>query len=150
MPFWHESSQLWAAIMLSPWSLLLGRFGKLFHEPFRPRGSVRYKRPVPKLTSARLQEPMRHHWPGNVRELRNVTDRMMLGLPAIDGADGKQLSVRSLDEQMAMLERHLVDEALTSCGGCTAAASELRQVPKRTFYDRLKRLGLAADDFKLL
>ena len=60
---------------------------------------------------------MRHHWPGNVRELRNAADRMMLGLPAIDGADGKQPSARSLDEQMAMFERHLIEEALTSCGG---------------------------------
>ncbi|HUD34792.1 MAG TPA: helix-turn-helix domain-containing protein [Variovorax sp.] len=48
-----------------------------------------------------------------------------------------------------MFEHHLIEEALTSCGGRTATASELLQVPKKTLYDKLKRLGLAADDCRL-
>jgi DNA-binding NtrC family response regulator len=30
-----------------------------------------------------------------------------------------------------------------------AAASEVLQMPKKTLYDKLKRLGLAANEFKL-
>lgn len=52
-----------------------------------------------------------------------------------------------------MFERHLLEEALTSCGGRMATASDLLQVPKKTLYHKLKSLGLGlaahADDYRL-
>jgi two-component system C4-dicarboxylate transport response regulator DctD len=110
------------------------------------QGAMRYERPVPEVSSARLREIMTHSWPGNVRELRNAVDRMVLNLPSrergtIDGA-------RALDEQVALFERHLIEEALTASRGHAAAASELLKVPKKTLYDKLKRLGLSADEFR--
>ena len=47
-----------------------------------------------------------------------------------------------------VFERHLIREAMAESGGRAAVASELLGVPKRTFYDKLKRLGLSVEEFK--
>ena len=116
---------------------------------FLLQAALRYERPVPGITPARTQQLMTYHWPGNVRELQNAADRMVLGLPLLERADGAAADKpRSLDEQMNVFERHLIQEALGTSGGRAAAASELLGLPKKTFYDKLKRLGLSVDDFK--
>ncbi|MDB5867707.1 MAG: dctD [Polaromonas sp.] len=117
---------------------------------FLMQAALRYERPVPELTAARMHDLMRHSWPGNVRELRNAADRMVLGLPVIEKTDAGGSSARSLDEQMTVFERHLIEQALTACGGRAAAASEMLQIPKKTLYDKLKRFGIAADEFRAL
>lgn len=92
---------------------------------------------------------MGYAWPGNVRELRNAADRFVLGLPLLPGAVGvPQAEGRSLDEQMAVFERHLIQQALTENGGRAATASEAPGLPKKTFYEKLKRHGMSVDDFK--
>ena len=115
---------------------------------FLLQAAVRYERAVPDPTSAQRQALMQHHWPGNVRELRNSADRMVLGLPVIDGSVERGAEPRSLDEQLAVFERHLLEEALTACGGRVATASEMLQLPKKTLYDKLKRYGIGADEFR--
>ena len=90
-----------------------------------------------------------YSWPGNVRERQNSADRMVLGLPLQERTTGDVLNQRRpLDEQLNLFERHLLREALAESGGRAAAASELLGVPKKTFYDKLKRVGLSVDDFK--
>jgi two-component system C4-dicarboxylate transport response regulator DctD len=121
---------------------------------FMLQAALRYERPVPELSARRLQELMSHDWPGNVRELRNAADRMVLGLPFLEasGASGPggtgDHRTRSLDEQMAAFERHLLEAALKAAGGRAVAASELLQIPRKTLYDKLKRFGIATDEFR--
>lgn len=117
---------------------------------FLLQAALRYERVVPEVTGERMQQLMTHSWPGNVRELRNAADRMTLGLPFLEQAErGEPASTRSLDEQVAMFERHLIEEALTASGGRAAAASDLLRIPKKTLYDKLKRLGLSVDEFRV-
>jgi DNA-binding NtrC family response regulator len=114
------------------------------------QAALRYERPVPEVSGARMQELIAHSWPGNVRELRNAADRMVLGLPFIERHDdGKNAVTLSLDEQVATFERHLIVEALRAHGGRASLASETLRVPKKTLYDKLKRFGIAVDEFKL-
>ena len=116
---------------------------------FLLQAALRYERPVPEITHARTQQLMTYHWPGNVRELRNSADRMVLGLPLLERpGDEVTAKRRSLDEQLNIFERHLIQEALSASAGRAAAASELLGVPKKTLYDKLKRLGLSVDDFR--
>ncbi|MDB5849943.1 MAG: dctD [Rhodoferax sp.] len=115
---------------------------------FLMQAAVRYERDVPDPSPAQRQALMQHHWPGNVRELRNSADRMVLGLPVIDGSVAQKAEPRSLDAQLAVFERHLLEEALTACGGRAATASEMLQIPKKTLYDKLKRFGIGADEFR--
>ena len=49
---------------------------------------------------------------------------------------------------MAQFERAVIEEVLRRHRGSAAAASEALGLPKKTFYDKLHRLKLAAEDFR--
>ncbi len=116
----------------------------LLFSHFMQHAALRYGREVPTVTGEQMQELMAQAWPGNVRELRNVADRFVLGL----APQGVAAAPRSLDEQVSLFERHLIQEALSASAGRAAAASELLQLPKKTLYDRMRRFGLSSEDFK--
>lgn len=113
------------------------------------KASLRYERPAPEVSAAQMNQLMSHAWPGNARELRNAADRFVLGLPLEEAMSPDLFSGhRSLDEQMAMFERHLIEEALLDSAGRAAVACEKLGLPKKTLYDKMKRLGLSSDDFR--
>ena len=93
----------------------------------------------------------RHDWPGNVRELLHFADRVALGLepeeeaapPAVAApADG------SLPERVDRFEAELIRDALTAHGGDVRATIETLGVPRKTFYDKLKRHGIRRGDYE--
>jgi DNA-binding NtrC family response regulator len=109
---------------------------------FAAQAAVRHERALPDLNAHHLDALMAHAWPGNVRELRNVADRFVLGL--WDGAQGMREAPRgerTLEEQMSQFERYLINEALEACDGSAAAAAERLGVPRKTLYDKIRRLG---------
>jgi two-component system, NtrC family, C4-dicarboxylate transport response regulator DctD len=111
--------------------------------------SVRYERRVPEVLQQHMNRFMAHSWPGNVRELRNVADRIVLGLPLDEAMTvGAQPATRPLDEQVAIFERHLIEDALMRTDGRAALASEQLGMPKKTLYDKMKRLGISTGEFK--
>jgi two-component system C4-dicarboxylate transport response regulator DctD len=119
-------------------------------EHFVLDAAVRYEREAPIVSTAQLSELMAYSWPGNVRELHNVADRFVLGLL---GERFKLLKVlqppaRTLADQVAQFERALIEEILRRHRGNASAASEALGLPKKTFYDKLHRLSLAAEDFR--
>jgi DNA-binding NtrC family response regulator len=59
-----------------------------------------------------------------------------------------QPPTRTLSEQVEQFERALVEDMLRRHKGNAAAASEVLGMPRKTFYDKLHRLGLAAEDFR--
>ena len=98
-----------------------------------------------------MQALMSRSWPGNVRELRNVAERFTLGLLAdvTDTDDSIGASApRTLEEQVNRFERHLIEEALRACQGRASLACERLGLPKKTLYDKMRRLGIASDDFR--
>ena len=116
---------------------------------FLLQASARYERPLCSVPDGVMNELMGRPWPGNVRELRNVADRVVLGLPLGEpGTNHGSSTARSLDEQMAMFERHVIEEALSRCGGRAVLASERLGVPKKTLYDKMKRLGISTEEFR--
>jgi two-component system C4-dicarboxylate transport response regulator DctD len=124
----------------------------LLFSHFLMQAALRYERDLPTVSGKRMQELMAYSWPGNVRELRNAADRFVLGLPSPDmpmqDAHDAQESTRSLDEQVALFERHLIEEALSAAGGRAAAASEILRIPKKTLYDKMKRHRISTEEFK--
>lgn len=101
-----------------------------------------------------------HTWPGNVRELRNVLTRAVWmarasGLnqdPPLElTPEHLRLRRRNPSGDSAPIERHTlrtvevshIREALRQCGGNCAAAARRLGMPRSTFYDRVRRLGLA-------
>src|SRR5256885_16298528 len=97
-----------------------------------------------------LSEWMAYSGRGNVGEWHNVADRCVPGLLAQQFKLLKVLQppARTLADQVTQFERALIEEILRRHRGNASAASEALGLPKKTFYDKLHRLNLAAEDFR--
>jgi two-component system C4-dicarboxylate transport response regulator DctD len=88
-----------------------------------------------------------HDWPGNVRELKNAAERYAMGLGLQLDADTDP-APKGLAEQVEAFERAALAEALRHAAGNAAEASAALGLPRKTFYDKLTRHGLRAEDFR--
>jgi len=113
-------------------------------EHFLLAAARRYQQPVPELSPSQMAELLGHAWPGNVRELRNLADRCVLGLlgERLFGPEAQGELPASLADQMALVERTILEDELRRHGGDVAAVSLALRVPKPTLYEKLRRLGL--------
>lgn len=119
----------------------------LLFEHFCAQAAERYGCERPDTHPAKLRELMAHHWPGNVREVRNAADRYVLEggheplLPAVDGP-------LTLAQQVELVEKALIEQALARQGGNVQRVIESLGVPKKTLYDKLHRHGIQPDRFR--
>jgi len=98
----------------------------------------------PKVEPERMAALMAQDWPGNARSLMSAAMRFVLGMPE----DGFQASGLSLAEQMARVERSLLIAALGRQNGNASAAASALKLPRKTFYDKLSRHGIRAEDYR--
>ena len=99
--------------------------------------------PQPKITPDVNARLMAQEWPGNARALMNAAMRFVMGLHQVDEDTNLGLA-----EQMAQVERSLLVGALQRHRGTvTAAVSDLK-LPRKTFYDKLAKHGLKAEDYR--
>ena len=119
-------------------------------EHFVVRAAAEYNRPIPDISPAQMHDLMSRPWGGNVRELRNVAERFTLGMPTrVDAASSDDNTEKpSLETKLNLFERQLIEEALRGCSGRTAIACERLGVPKKTLYDKIRRLGISTEEFK--
>ena len=126
----------------------------LLFEHFTLLAATRYERPAPLPTSAQLAELMAYAWPGNVRELRNVADRFVLGLldehltQARPAADGAAALPRGLPQQVEAFERAVIVEELRRHRGDQTATAQALGIPRQTFHDKVRKLGIVPEEFK--
>ncbi|TEB05046.1 Transcriptional regulatory protein ZraR [Pelotomaculum schinkii] len=96
-----------------------------------------------------------YHWPGNVRELENVLERILNIVedeiitedhvaPYLPKHDMVRVSkdVRPLKEVVEQLEKDMILKALEKTKGNCITASNLLQVSKSTFYEKMSRYGI--------
>ena len=127
----------------------------LLFEHFTLLAASRYERAAPMLSSAQLAELMAYAWPGNVRELRNVADRFVLGLLgdrltlARGAGEREGVLPNGLPQQVEHYERTLIVEELRRQKGDQAATAAALGIARQTLHDKLRRLGITADEFKL-
>ena len=121
----------------------------LLFEHFALQGAARHQRPVPELTTARVQQLLGYDWPGNVRELRNVAERTVLGIepgsppfgqPA--GTTAQDAVPRPLSAAVEAFERALIADALRRHAGSLARTAEALSMPKTTLHDKIRKYGL--------
>jgi len=98
-------------------------------------------RPIPPEVIAGL---MARDWPGNARALMSVAMRFALGITE-DAASPAGLG---LAEQLAQVERSLLQAALSRAGGRASAAASALKLPRKTFYDKLARHGIRPGQFR--
>lgn len=83
-----------------------------------------------------------HDWPGNVRELANYAERFVLGLaPTLESA-AQDLDMRS---QVERFEADLIERTLAMSNGRVSEAVERLQIPRKTFYDKVRKHGIDLD-----
>ncbi len=116
---------------------------------FLNEAAQRYQRPAADYSPTDLVRWQAHDWPGNVRELKNVAERWALGLPDTLAQTQRSAAGPSLAAQVEAAEKAAIETALQQCAGNVAQAAELLQTPKKTLYDKLTRLGLQAERFRV-
>ncbi|MBM3989249.1 MAG: GAF domain-containing protein [Planctomycetes bacterium] len=132
-------------------SVLAEVFLDRLHEEQKASGRAR-----PQLARECLERLLAHDWPGNVRELQNEITRMhalggdLLGpelvahlsnAPRVAGQGGvRGLVGRKLED----VEAELIRATLELTDGRRGEAAKILGIPRRTFYNRLKSLGLEA------
>ncbi len=127
----------------------------LLFEHFTLLAATRYERAAPMLGSAQLAQLMAHAWPGNVRELRNVADRFVLGLlgdqmTAARGAGESTGALpNGLPQQVEHYERTVIVEELRRHKGDQAATAATLGIARQTLHDKLRRFGIAPDEFRV-
>jgi len=127
----------------------------LLFEHFMLLAASRYERAAPMLSSAQLAELMAYAFPGNVRELRNIADRFVLGLLgdrltlARGAGEREGVLPNGLPQQVEHYERTLIVEELRRKKGDQAATAAALGIARQTLHDKLRRLGITADEFKL-
>lgn len=118
---------------------------------FLGRAAERFRRDPPPLTAAVRDHLARHDWPGNVRELVHYAERVVLGLELLE--EEVQVSPAappsgSLPDRVERFEAELIREALRAHRGDPKATIEALGVPRKTFYDKLKRHGIQRSDYE--
>lgn len=113
---------------------------------FVAEAAQRIEGPVPAMTAAAQHHLATHDWPGNVRELAHFAERFVLGLDAT--ADTTEAPPASLPERLDAFERAAIIAAMSAAGGEVGVAIEHLGIPRKTFYYRVKRLGIELGPLK--
>ncbi|MCW0183033.1 MAG: sigma-54 dependent transcriptional regulator [Zavarzinia sp.] len=117
---------------------------------FAGRAAARFGRERPEMTDALRRRLLAHDWPGNVRELAHFAERLVLGLGDDDVPDDTPPPPAggTLPERVAAFEAALLREALQRHRGNVPAVIDELGLPRKTFYDKLTRHGIAPGDFR--
>ena len=98
----------------------------------------------PHITPQVVSSLMARDWPGNARALMSEAMRFALGL----AEDKVQDTSLGLAEQLAQVEQSLLEQALRRAEGKVVDAARSLKLPRKTFYDKLTRYGIRAEDFR--
>ncbi len=114
---------------------------------FVEKAANRFRRAAPPVSDFALHRLMQHDWPGNLRELQHFAERVALGLEK-NVPPGAVATTDSLPKRVESFEASAIRETLTATHGDVRLAIDILQIPRKTFYDKLIRLGIRIDDFR--
>lgn len=106
---------------------------------FAARAARRHRRAMPAVADHAHRLTLRS-WPGNLLELERMAERICLGLD--DGDAPPDAAPAPLTARLDAFERAAIIDAVAMADGEIAAAIEALQLPRKTFYYRVKRLGI--------
>ena len=105
---------------------------------------------APKMTPTIWRHLKSHDWPGNVRELQYFANHAVLGLDN-DGSEYRMKDAskpKNLKIQVADYEAALIEDALADAKGDVRTTIATLNLPRKTFYDKVQRLGIDLSRFK--
>ncbi|MEZ0169397.1 sigma-54-dependent transcriptional regulator [Microvirga sp. TS319] len=110
---------------------------------FLDLAAARQARAAPALETPFLEKLQQQEWPGNVRELRNAAERYLLGLDEDEPQTATNLhGALTLEQQMEIAERRVIEETLGRCGGRIGATAEALGITRKTLYLKMKKHDL--------
>jgi len=112
---------------------------------FLDEAAAQFGQPRPTIDAAVETRLNSDDWPGNVRELRNFAKQVVLGLGSSPAKEANQLP---LAEQMDQFEAKVLRETLERLNGDVGEAAKILQLPRRSLYARLQKLGIDASSFR--
>jgi len=124
---------------------------------FLALAAKRFRREQPATGEAVRRHLFEHDWPGNVRELAHYAERVALGLADEQPTSPTEvtqpsLPVRppagSLPERVEAYEAEVIRDALTTHRGDVQATIEALAIPRKTFYDKLRRHGIDQNKYR--
>ncbi|WP_414473126.1 sigma-54-dependent transcriptional regulator [Microvirga sp. M2] len=105
--------------------------------------AARQARAAPALEPSFLEKLQQQEWPGNVRELRNAAERYLLGLDEDEPQTAPNLhGALTLEQQMEVAERRVIEETLGRFGGRIGATAEALGITRKTLYLKMKKHDL--------
>ncbi len=99
-------------------------------------------RTAPEISSQVLSDLISKNWEGNTQALFSHAMQFVLGVQDISPDE------LGLSEKMAQVEKTLLEEALRKNAGNATSAAALLKVPRKTFYDKLAKYGIRAEEFR--
>jgi len=119
-------------------------------EHFLRRAAAEDGRRPPAVSKEAMAILTSYSWPGNVRELRNEVLRLSalakeeIGVELLKdlGRGKKQPHLSLAGRTLADIEKDAILQALEATRGKRVDAARMLGLPRRTFYNRLKRYGL--------
>jgi Nif-specific regulatory protein len=124
---------------------------------FVEKHAARMHKEIRRISTPAINMLLAYHWPGNVRELENCIERAVLlsndGVihghnlpPTLQMPDGSESTATgSLTQQVQLLEREMIVDALKRTrGNVTAAARELGVTARMVRY-KVQKLGIDSD-----
>lgn len=119
---------------------------------FLTEAARRFRREPPLLPQQVRHRLETHEWPGNVRELAHFAERVALGLVSDqDRVDGQMAtpSPLCLPERMDAFEAGEIRAALAMTQGDVQAAVQALGIPRKTFYDKLRRHNIDQNAYRV-
>ncbi len=101
--------------------------------------------PMPDIGPEVVARLLAQDWPGNARSLMNTAMRFAMGVSEPGLAEDED---PGLAEQLARFERSLLVAALDRNQGNATGAARVLKLPRKTFYDKLARHGIRAEDHR--
>ncbi|MGV6848147.1 MAG: sigma-54-dependent transcriptional regulator [Marinibacterium sp.] len=98
----------------------------------------------PDVTADHLAGLLAQDWPGNARSLMSEAMRFVIGM----SEEPQGTTELGLAEQMARVEKSLLETALDRQGGRAALAAKALKLPRKTFYDKLAKYGIKPEDYR--
>jgi len=124
----------------------------LLYGLFLDQAAKRYGRKPAALTPEVYRYLRSHDWPGNVRELQNFAEQNVLGLWEAKFASQRSEAPAATDKlkaRVAEFEKAFIEQTLQEAAGDIQTAIASLGLPRKTFYDKVKRLNISLADFRV-
>ena len=104
---------------------------------FLKEASEKFKKKIPTIKMDARKHLYEYDWPGNVQELKNYAQTIVLGIT--HPTDNMGLANLSLPERVEHFEGAIIRSALKQAMGSVPKTIEILNIPRKTFYDKVKR-----------